>query len=121
MNYIKSMMLAGIILPLLTTFISKEAIAQTQVVKGNVIDAQAEYPIIGATIIVAGIEPVMGAVTDLEGRFRLDKVPLGRQTLVVQYVGYKSITLPNVLVTTGKEVILNINRCTWVGYVVEVI
>lgn len=108
MNYIKPMVLAGIVLPLLTMFINKESIAQTQIVKGNVIDAQAEYPIIGATVVVAGIEPIMGAVTDLDGRFRLEKVPLGRQTLVVQYVGYKSITLPNVLVTTGKEVILDI-------------
>ncbi|QSE97336.1 TonB-dependent receptor [Fulvivirga lutea] len=89
-------------------FLSFNLQAQTQVVKGTIIDQQAEYPIIGASIIVANSEPLIGTVTDLEGNFRLEKVPVGRQTLIVQYVGYKSITLPNVLVTSGKEVVLNV-------------
>ncbi|MEL7001581.1 MAG: TonB-dependent receptor [Bacteroidota bacterium] len=82
--------------------------AQTQVVKGQVLDAQADYPLIGATVAVVGTDPVIGAITDLDGRFRIENVPIGRQTIALQYVGYKSITLPNVLVTTGKEVVLSV-------------
>lgn len=82
--------------------------AQTQTVKGTVLDAQADYPIIGASVILLNSDPLKGAVTDLEGNFRLDGVPYGRQSIAVQYVGYKSVSLPNVLVTAGKEVVLNI-------------
>jgi len=82
--------------------------AQTQTIKGTVLDAQADYPLIGASVILVGSEPVKGAVTDLDGNFELADVEVGRQTLAIQYVGYKSITMPNVLVTAGKEVILNI-------------
>jgi hypothetical protein len=38
----------------------------------------------------------------------MDNVPAGRQVLLVKYVGYKAQTIPNVLVTTGKEVIVNV-------------
>ncbi len=84
-------------------------LAQSQVVKGTILDAQGAYPIVGATVMVNNTDPIMGAVTDVEGEFRLEAVPIGRQSLTVQYVGYKSITIPNVLVTTGKEVILDIS------------
>lgn len=91
---------------LLSTSIS--TIAQTQVIKGQVVDATAEYPLIGASVIIVGTDPMVGTVTDLDGHFKLENVTIGRQTLAVQYIGYKSITIPNVLVTVGKEVILNI-------------
>lgn len=88
--------------------IASQACAQTQVVKGMVLDAQAEYPLIGATVMVIGSDPIIGTSTGLDGSFRLENVPIGRQTLAVQYIGYKSITLPNVLVNTGKESVIQI-------------
>ncbi len=81
--------------------------AQTQVVKGTILDKEAEYPLIGATVIIADTNPILGGVTDIDGIYRIGNVPIGRQTLIVQYVGYKSITIPNVLVTSGKEVIVD--------------
>ncbi|MEM9895290.1 MAG: TonB-dependent receptor [Bacteroidota bacterium] len=82
--------------------------SQTQTVKGIILDEQAEYPLIGATVKLVNSSPVQGAVTDINGAFRIENVPIGRQAFDVSYLGYKSITLPNVLVTSGKEVILNI-------------
>lgn len=82
--------------------------AQTQVVKGQINDLQGDYPLIGATILLVGSDPVIGAVTDIEGNFEMKGVPVGRQNFAVQYIGYKSITLPNVLVTAGKQVILDV-------------
>ncbi len=89
-------------------FISLTVSAQTQVVKGRILDATAEYPLIGATITLVDSDPIIGSVTDIEGNFRIENVPAGRHTFIVQYIGYKSATLPNVLVTAGKEVILPI-------------
>lgn len=88
--------------------ISMTGWTQQQVIKGKVTDAQADYPLIGATVVLVNSSPVKGSVTDLEGDFRIEEVPVGRQTLVVQYAGYKSITIPNVLVTAGKEVIIQV-------------
>lgn len=82
--------------------------AQTQVVKGTILDAQAEYPLIGATITLQNSDPIKGAVTDIDGHFKIIEVPVGRQTFTVQFIGYKSITLPNILVTAGKEVVLSL-------------
>lgn len=90
---------------LCTSFISK---AQTQVIKGNVLDSHADYPLIGASVIVVGSVPIKGATTDTEGNFKIEGVSIGRHTLAIQYIGYKSITMPNVLVTAGKEVVLQV-------------
>lgn len=84
------------------------SLAQDQTVKGIILDAQAEYPLIGATIQLVGSDPIQGAIADVNGEFRIENVPVGRQTFAVTYIGYKSISLPNVLVTSGKEVVLRV-------------
>jgi len=88
--------------------LSTFAFAQTQVVKGKIVDAQSDYPLMGATIHLIGVNPIIGAVTDENGNFRIEKVPIGRQQFAIQYVGYKNGQASNVLVTTGKEVVLSI-------------
>ncbi len=100
-------------LKLLTTVLmlilmASKALSQTQVVKGVILDSQAEYELIGATITLVGSDPIVGDVTDINGSFRIENIPVGRQTFSVQYIGYKSISVPNVLVTAGKEVVLRL-------------
>jgi hypothetical protein len=92
----------------LAIFLVAESFAQTQVVKGKIIDSKAEYELIGATVMVVGSDPIIGTTTNVDGTFRLENVPVGRQALAIQYIGYKSQTIPNILVTAGKEVILQI-------------
>lgn len=95
---------------LLVGFLGHMALlAQGQTVKGTVLDFQSKYPLIGATVRVVGTVPIKGSVTGLDGTFKIDEVPLGRQVIAVQYVGYKGLSLPNVLVTSGKEVVLTID------------
>lgn len=89
-------------------FTGFSALGQTQVVKGKILDAQSESPLYGANIILIGSYPLLGAVSDPDGNFRIEKVPLGRQSFSVQYIGYKAVTIPNVLVTSGKEVVLEL-------------
>ena len=85
-----------------------QILAQTQTVKGQIIDKQSEVPLIGATIEWLDSAATLGALTDIDGYFRLDEIPLGRQKFRVSYLGYEPITIPNVMVTAGKEVVLNV-------------
>lgn len=82
--------------------------AQSQTLRGVVLDKQSESPLIGATIQVLQVDPAIGAVTDLEGNFVLKNVPVGRQTLQISYIGYETQIIPNVLVNAGKEVLLHL-------------
>lgn len=97
-----------IITLLWATFATVSFAQTTQNVKGTIIDQQAETPLIGATVELLSSNDSKGTITDIDGYFRLENIPLGRQTFRVSYLGYNSITLPNMEVTAGKELILNI-------------
>lgn len=81
--------------------------AAQQAVKGTITDKTSEKPIQGATITITGNSAA--ALSDASGRFNLPNVPVGRHTLAVSAVGYKTIAIPELLVTAGKEVILDIS------------
>lgn len=79
-----------------------------QTIRGRVLDQDAQVPVLGATVIVMGSSPLLGGVTDEEGNFRIDNVPVGRRSLRVSYVGYEERMIPNLLIGSGKEVVMDI-------------
>ena len=85
------------------------AIAQDgQTVRGVVLDRDTRSPLPGASVLVVGSDPLLGTATDVNGRFVLHRVPLGRQTLQVRFLGYEPRLLPNVLVHAGQETVVEI-------------
>ena len=66
-----------------------QAVMQTSVVKGRILDSTGE-PIIGASIIEKGT--TNGTITDIDGNFSLS-VSSSKAILVVSYLGYKSVEL----------------------------
>jgi hypothetical protein len=84
--------------------------AQTliQTVRGKVVDQVTKSPISGAAVMLLNTDPLMGSITDLDGDFKILQVPVGSHTLRVSFVGYKDLILPNVLVNSGKEVVLSL-------------
>jgi len=92
------------------SFVTTNAFSQNgiQTVKGQVIDQQSELPLIGATIELVNAELSKGAVTDLDGYFILEGVPIGRQSFQFNYLGYEPLTIPNVVVDAGKQVMLEV-------------
>ena len=80
----------------------------TQTIRGVVKDVHNHQPIIGATVVLAESDPIQGAVTDLDGAFRIENVQVGRHTLLISFVGYEQSVLPEILVGSGKEVVLEI-------------
>ena len=94
-----------ILLLIFLTALTVSAFAQT--IKGYLTDAQSEMPLIGATVEILTVDPQKGTTTDIDGYFILSDIPPGRHALRLSYLGYEPQTLPNILVTTGKEVIIN--------------
>ena len=77
-------------------------------VRGQVVDKDSKYPIIGANVMVLGSEPIIGAKTDENGYFTLASVPLGRVSIRVSFIGYKDAFANDILIIAGKENQLNI-------------
>ena len=67
------------------------ALAQTTV-KGFVVSSEDGEPVIGATVKVKGDKTDKGAVTNLDGEFKIDVKP-GTQ-LVITYIGMQTATMP---------------------------
>ncbi|HEY0976539.1 MAG TPA: TonB-dependent receptor [Flavobacteriales bacterium] len=82
--------------------------AHTQTVRGTLLDVDTRQPVFGAAVTVVGSDPVRSATTDEEGRFTLADVPTGRIDLRVRAMGFEEQLMPNLLVTSGKEVVLNL-------------
>lgn len=80
----------------------------TQTIKGTVIDKQSQSTIIGATITLLRSNPLLGSTTNANGKYAIANVLPGRYDIQVTYIGYKEVTIPNVVVTSGKEVVLDI-------------
>lgn len=81
--------------------------AQTGVIRGKITDKQSEKSISGATIELVN-DSGNGSITDENGNFKLTNVPLGRQTLRISFLGYESTTVPDIDVTSGKEVVISV-------------
>lgn len=80
-----------------------------QTIRGLVTDQDSKLPIAGATVAIAGSNPLKATITDAQGVFRLENIPIGRFTIKVSSMGFENIILPNIVVNSGKEVVLTIN------------
>ena len=93
---------------LLVSHILSFSQAPTQSIRGVVLDADSQVPLIGATVQVVGFDSSFGTTTDLDGEFSLSAIPVGRQTLLINYLGYESSTIPSIIISSGKETVLTI-------------
>ena len=80
----------------------------TQTVKGEVRDADSKNAIPYATVFVIGLSEPMGAVSNAEGKFRIDHVPVGRRSFKISAVGYKDAFLMELEVSSGRELVLDV-------------
>ncbi len=79
-----------------------------QKVKGRVVDTDSRSPLELVVVTVLNTDPPLWTIGDAEGRFVIDNVPLGRHDLALTLVGYEPQLVPNVEVTAGKEVMLEL-------------
>ena len=105
----------GWILLLVALLVSVAAFGQTserksrpvQTIRGIVVDGDSKYPIPYATVKLAGTEG-MGTTTDSLGRFAIRQVPVGRHTVEAAFMGYETGVFREILVTSAKEIYLEI-------------
>ncbi|MDZ7261780.1 MAG: carboxypeptidase-like regulatory domain-containing protein, partial [candidate division KSB1 bacterium] len=67
--------------------------------RGVITDSLTREPLVGANVYLVGT--ALGSATNLEGRYRIDRIPEGTYTLRVSYIGYR---------TKDMEVTIQSNR-----------
>ena len=80
----------------------------TQTIRGHIIDADTHQPIVGATIVLLDTDPVIGTDADTTGQFRIEDVEVGYHKLEVSSVSYSTLLIPELLLESGNEQVLNL-------------
>jgi hypothetical protein len=93
----------------------------TQTVKGKVLDKETQIALPGAFVSINVAGQLTSASSDGNGNFRFENIPLGRHSLKVNYVGYEDVLVSDMLVNSGKEVVLNIEMKEQVTNLKEVV
>lgn len=94
------------ILFLLTATAFGQSLVQN--IRGKVVDEVTAYPLPGATVLLLDSESNRGVSTDANGCFEINEVPVGRQSIMVSFIGYETKTVSNFLLTSAKEVFLEV-------------
>ena len=103
------------------SFAENNAAVFTQIVRGTVIDQDSKSPLVGVNVIVTSSDPVVGTTTDTNGNFRLENITIGRISLKFSYLGYEPKTVPNIMVESGKECIVNVELTESLEQIEEIV
>lgn len=87
-------------------FMAQAQESLTQSIKGVVFDADTHIPLPGANIILNDSTHFLGTTSNTNGFFILERVPIGRQSLTVSFLGYQPLVISDLIVRSGKEVIV---------------
>jgi hypothetical protein len=95
---------------LLFLFTTTVSLAQeaNKTIRGKVTDDVTKQPIVGAVVTIKNSDPLKGTTTDANGAFKLTGISVGRVTLEITFLGYEKLTIPDIVVTAGKEVVLDL-------------
>ncbi len=93
---------------LLNMFLVSASNAPTGTIRGTITDRINKTTLPGANIILLNTSPITGTSSNADGKFRLDNVNVGRVSLKVTFMGYKDVYFNNLILNTGKELILDI-------------
>ena len=85
----------------------------TQTMRGQISDVASGEPMMGVTITVEDGEylssgTTMATVSDVDGNFVINNVPVGRHSVRATYIGYEPVLLKEQLLSSGKELVLNL-------------
>ena len=78
----------------------------TGAVKGRILDADSQLPLVGANITLKSTD--IGSVSDEQGYFNIDQIPMGYYTVTISYIGYKTQNKADIWVRPNGYEFLNI-------------
>jgi hypothetical protein len=76
--------------------------------KGIVTDEQSGNIVENISVVIDNAGLKLHAITDAKGNFKIERVPIGRQTIQLTGIGFEEVVIPNIEVTSSKEVVLEI-------------
>lgn len=81
--------IAAAVLLAVFLFGAESALAQQGAIGGQITDAETLEPVPGVQVFVPGT--ALGALTNEQGRYRIEGVPVGQVTLELRLIGYKRV------------------------------
>ena len=81
---------------ILTLLIQSPLFAAVGTIIGRVIDKDTKKPIFGVQVMV--LQTTLGAITDKDGYYVINNVPVGTRTILVRMMGYATAKKENVIV-----------------------
>ncbi|MBC7552714.1 MAG: TonB-dependent receptor [Taibaiella sp.] len=82
---------------------------RSQRITGRVADKETHTALVGVSVMVTDAGTATGGITDTNGVYRIDSVPVGKHNFAASYLGYTSYSVADIPVTSAKEVVLNID------------
>ena len=85
-QFLKKLLIGTLVI--LCPFISMANEPGDGILSGRIIDKTTGETLIGVPVMLEGT--TFGAVTDLDGYYKIEKIPAGKYSVVVRYIGYTS-------------------------------
>lgn len=104
----KMKMRSGIFVFLVLTCFFRGFGQLVQTVKGRVVDKVTGIGLPGAVVQLKNSANNLVVTANNDGYYKLPNVPVGRQSFLYSYTGYKPVPLNDIIITSGKEMVLNV-------------
>ncbi len=93
---------------ILFSFIVSASQLPTGTIRGTITDRITKMTLPGANIVLLNTSPLIGTSSNADGKFRMENISVGRQSLKISFMGYKDVYLSNLNLNTAKELVLDI-------------
>ncbi|QKX04414.1 TonB-dependent receptor [Aquimarina sp. TRL1] len=75
-------------------------------ISGMITDKESnDSPLPFANVVLKGT--TIGTATDFDGKYTIDNIPVGTYIVEFSFTGYETVTIPNVVVEAGKNVVID--------------
>lgn len=117
----KKIRMKKILLVALMHFVSISLFAQTSSVRGTVKDETTGETLPGVKVMVEGLATPKVGMTDFDGKFNLQGIPVGTYSITFKYATYNTKNITDVVIKAGEPTVLDVLLGTAVSEQAEVV
>ena len=77
--------------------------------RGIVVDEASGETLPSVSITILNLNPAKGAITELDGTFSFDNLPVGRYDVQASFIGYEPAIAKEIVVSSGKEAFVTLS------------